>query len=112
MSKFNREILQVDNAKEKMIMAALMAGLLPSKFLVSLSKNPLSHMANLMVKTQQHMNVEDTLSAQRERHARPNSQSDKRKREQQQTLWKDRGSQVREGNGNHRIRPQVNLSPK
>lgn len=39
MSWFNREMLQVDDAKEKMIVAALMARLLPSKFIFSLSKN-------------------------------------------------------------------------
>lgn len=43
-----------------MIVTTLMAGLLPSKFIFSLSKNPLSCMADLMVKVQQHMNTEDT----------------------------------------------------
>lgn len=38
MSWFNREMLQVDDAKEKMIVAALMVGKLPSKFLFSNSK--------------------------------------------------------------------------
>lgn len=52
MSRFNGEMLQVDDAEEKMIVAALMTGLLPSKFLCSLSKNPPSHMADLMVKAQ------------------------------------------------------------
>lgn len=40
MSRFNREMLQVDDANEKMIVAALMARLLPSKLLFSLYKNP------------------------------------------------------------------------
>lgn len=63
MSRFNREMLQVDGGKEKMIVTTLMAGLLPLKFLFSLSKNPMSCMADFIVKAQQHMNAEDTLSA-------------------------------------------------
>lgn len=57
-------MLQVDDTEEKMIVATLMVGLLPSKFLFSLSKNPPSSMADLMVKAQQHMNVEETHNAQ------------------------------------------------
>lgn len=63
MSQFNKEALQVDDTDENMIVAALMAGLLPSKLLFSLSKNPLSRMADLMVKAQQHLNSEDSLDA-------------------------------------------------
>lgn len=68
----------MDDAEEKMIVAPLMVGLLPSKFLF-FSKNPLSSMTNFMVKTQQHINGEDTLNARRERDVRPSSQLDKRK---------------------------------
>lgn len=63
MSWFNREMLQVDDAKEKVIVATLIAGLLPSKFFFSLFENPLSCMADLMAKVQLHMNTEDTLNA-------------------------------------------------
>lgn len=77
-------MLQVDDDEEKMIVVALMVELLPSKLLFSLSKNPLSYMADLMVKAQQHMNVENTLSAGQECEVKPNSQFYKRKREQQQ----------------------------
>lgn len=52
MSWFNKEVLQVDDADKKMIIATLMARLLPSKLLFSLSKNPLSRIADLMVKVQ------------------------------------------------------------
>lgn len=78
---FNKEMLQVDDTEEKVIMAALMAGLLPFKFFFSLSKNLSSHMADLMLKGQQQMNIEDTLSAQWEWEKWANSQFDKRKRE-------------------------------
>lgn len=63
MTRFNKEALKVDGANERMIVAALMVGLAPSKLLFSLSKNPPTRMAYLMVKAQQHMNTEDTLSA-------------------------------------------------
>lgn len=59
--------MQVDDADERIIVEALMAGLIPSKFLFSLSKNPPIRMANFMVKAQQHMNAEDTLNTRQER---------------------------------------------
>lgn len=63
MFRFNKETLQVDDADKRMIVTALMVGLMPSKFLFSLSKNPLIRMADLMVKMQQHMNAKDALNA-------------------------------------------------
>lgn len=63
MSQFNKEALQVDDVDERMIVMALMAGFTPSKLLFSLSKNPLTWLANFMVKVQQHMDAEDTLNA-------------------------------------------------
>lgn len=66
MSQFNKETLQVYNANERIIVATLTVGLMPSKFLFSLSKNPPTWMADLMVKVQQHMNAEDTLNARQE----------------------------------------------
>lgn len=43
-------MLQVDDAKEKVIMTALVAGLLLSKFLFSLSKKPLLGITDLILK--------------------------------------------------------------
>lgn len=103
MSQFNKKILQVDDAKEKMIVVALMVGLQPSKFLFSLSKDPSSCMVDLIVKAQQHMNVEDMLNVKRERDTGSNLQLDKRKREQQSAPQEDKGSQVRESNSNRGI---------
>lgn len=92
-----------------MIIVALMAELLPSKLLFSLSKNPPTHMANLMVKAQQHMNFEDTLNDRREWDTGPNSQPDKRKMEQQPTPREDKGNRVRVGSNNYGAKPRVNL---
>lgn len=66
MSRFNKETLQVDDVDKRMIVATLMTGLLSSKLLFSLSKNPPTCMADLMVKAQQHMNTEDTINTRRE----------------------------------------------
>lgn len=98
--------MQIDDAN-KMIVAALMAELLSSKLLFPLSKNPPSLVGDLMVKAQ-HMNAEDTLSTKRKRDVRLSSQSDKRKREQQQTP-QDRGGRGRESDINRRIQSRVNL---
>lgn len=55
-------MLQVEDAKEKVIVATLMVGLFPSKLIFSLLKNLSSCMVDLKLKAQQHMNVDDTLS--------------------------------------------------
>lgn len=50
MSRFSKETLQVDYIEERMIVVALMVGLAPSKLLFSLSKNPPTQMADLIMK--------------------------------------------------------------
>lgn len=81
VSRFNKKMLQVDDAEEKVVVATLMVGLLPSKFLFSLLKNLPLHMADLMLKAQQHVNIKDIHSARRERESEANPQFDKRKKE-------------------------------
>lgn len=49
VSRFNQEVMQVDNADEKVVLIAFMGGLLPTKLLFSLSKSPRSNMVELML---------------------------------------------------------------
>lgn len=111
MTQFNKEALQVDDANDRMIVVALMAGLERSKLLFSLSKNPPTRMADLMVKAQQHMNAEDILNARRERDVGSNPQHDKRKRKPQQGSREERGARARDGGIIHGTRPRAHLPP-
>lgn len=58
--------MQVDDADKKVVLNAFMGGLLPMKFLFSLSKSSLSSMAELMLWAQNHMNVEDVMAARKD----------------------------------------------
>lgn len=58
-----------------------MSGLLPTKFLFSLSKSPLSSMTELMLRAQKHMNAEDAMTARRDQGNEFREQS-KRKRDE------------------------------
>lgn len=55
--------MQVNDANEKVVFTAFMGGMLPTKFLFSLSKSPSSNIAELMLQAQKHMNVEDAMVA-------------------------------------------------
>lgn len=55
--------MQVDDANEKVVLTVFIGGLLPTKFLFSLSKSPSSSMAELMLRAQKHINAEDAMAA-------------------------------------------------
>lgn len=65
-------------------------------------------MANLMLKAQQHMNTDDTLSARQKWEAKASAWSNKRKR-QQQVTQDERGPGAKGDNDNNGARPRVNL---
>lgn len=66
VSHFNREVMQIDDADDKVVLTTFMSGLLPTKFLFSLFKSPLSNMAELMLRAQKHMNAEDAMATRRD----------------------------------------------
>jgi hypothetical protein len=66
-TRFNKESMQVDNADDQVAIAAYMSGLRPGQFLFSLSAEPPTNMAELMMRAQRQMNAEDTLTAHRNR---------------------------------------------
>ncbi|XP_059638773.1 uncharacterized protein LOC132281054 [Cornus florida] len=65
INRFNTEMLQVDEADDKVALTAFMGGLHTSRFLFSLSKEPPTSMAKLLVRARKHMNVEDAMSARK-----------------------------------------------
>ncbi|XP_059629876.1 uncharacterized protein LOC132272805 [Cornus florida] len=65
INRFNIEMLQVDKADDKVTLTAFMGGLHTSRFLFSLSKEPPTSMAELLVRARKHINAEDVMSARK-----------------------------------------------
>ena len=64
---FNKEVLSIDKADDKILMAAFTNGLWKGKFLFSLYKNNLKTMLNALCRATKYMNVEDALLACKEK---------------------------------------------
>ena len=66
MKRFTRETLKVDEADDKVRLTTFKAGLKSREFVASLAKNPPKMMAEMLLKAQKYMNVEDALAAIRD----------------------------------------------
>ena len=60
---FTQEILEVDEADDKVQLTTFKAGLKSMEFMVSLPKNPPKTLAEMLLKAQKYMNAEDALAA-------------------------------------------------
>ena len=63
---FTRETLEVDEADNKVQLTTFKAGLKSRELVASLAKNPPKTMAEMLLKAQKYMNVEDALAAIRD----------------------------------------------
>nr|XP_023888115.1 uncharacterized protein LOC112000248 [Quercus suber] len=63
VKRFTRETLEVDEADDKVQLTTYKAGLKSRDLVVSLAKNPLKTMAEMLLKVQKYMNAEDALAA-------------------------------------------------
>ena len=63
MKRFTRETLEVDEVEDKVQLTTFKAGLKSKEFVVSLAKNPPKTMAEMLLKAQKYLNVEDALAA-------------------------------------------------
>ena len=75
---FNKEALSIDEADNKILVAAFTNGLQNGKFLFSLYKNDPKTMSNVLYKATKYMNVEDALLAQKEKSRKRERQEDTR----------------------------------
>ena len=64
ITHFNKEALSIDEADDKIVVAAFMNGLWKGKFLFSLYKNNPKTMSNVLYRATKYMNVENALLAQ------------------------------------------------
>ena len=65
LTRFNEEILQVEEPDDKVSMTAFLGGLRSSSFLFSVMKRPPRSMPELLAKAQKNMNAEDITRARR-----------------------------------------------
>lgn len=61
MKRFNKEVLEVDEAKDKVQLTMFKVGLKSKDFVVSLAKSPSGLMVEMLLKAQKYMNAEDAL---------------------------------------------------
>ena len=67
ITRFNKEVLSIDEANDKILVAAFTNGLWKGKFLFSLYKNDLKTMSGVLYRATKYMNAEDTLLAREEK---------------------------------------------
>ena len=63
ISRFNKEVLSIDEANDKILVAAFTNGLQKGKFLFSLYKNDLKTMSEVLYRATKYMNAKDVLLA-------------------------------------------------
>ena len=78
IARFNKKALLIDEADNKILVAAFINGLRKGKFLFSLYKNDLKTMSDVLYKATKYMNVEDALLAHEERPKKRGRQEDTR----------------------------------
>ena len=85
IAHFNKEALLIDEADNKILVAAFTNGLRKGKFLFSLYKNNPKTMSDVLYRVTKYMNVKDALLSQEEK---------PKKRERQEDTQQDRGRKM------------------
>ena len=67
ISRYNKEALSIDEADDKILVAAFTNGLRKGKFLFSLYKNDPKTMSNVLYRATKYMNAEDALLTREKR---------------------------------------------
>ena len=100
ISRFNKEALSIDEANNKILVAAFTNGLRKGKFLFSLYKNDPKTMLEVLYRATKYMNDEDALLAREEK---------PKKRERQEDIRQDQGckkAMTRDRRDKRRAKPQ------
>ena len=85
IARFNKEALSIDEADDKILVAAFTNGLRKGKFLFSLYKIDPKTMSDVLYRATKYMNAEDALLAREEK---------PKKRERQEDIWQHRGQKM------------------
>ena len=81
LTRFNEEVLQVEELDDKVTMTAFLGGLRSSSFLCSVMKSPPRSMPELLAKAQKYMNAEDITRAKRGESSRTGEKRKERDRD-------------------------------
>ena len=76
ISRFNKEVLSIDEADDKILVVAFTNGLRKGKFLFSLYKNDPKTMTEVLYRATKYMNAEDALLARKEKPRKGERQKD------------------------------------
>ena len=99
ITRFNKEALSIDEADDKILVAAFTNGLQRGQFLFSLYKNNSKTMSDILYRATKYMNAEDALLARKEK---------PRKRERQEDTRQDKGRKIaRTGDQRDERRPRL-----
>ena len=91
ITHFNKEALSIDEADDKILVAAFTNGLRKGKFLFSLYKNDPKTMSKVLYRATKYMNAEDALLAHEDKPKKRERQEDTRQdRERKMARTKDR----------------------
>ena len=63
MKRYKKEVLEVDEAEDKVQLTIFKANLKSKEFVVAFAKNPPDSMTTMLLKAQKYMNEEDALTA-------------------------------------------------
>ena len=85
IARFNKEALSIEEADDKILVAAFTNRLRKGKFLFSLYKNDLKIMSDVLYKATKYMNAEDALLSRKEK---------PKKRERQEDAQQDKGQKM------------------
>ena len=91
ITRFNKETLSIDEADDKILVAAFTNGLRKGKFLFSLYKNDPKTMSKVLYRATKYVNAEDALLAHEDKPKKRERQEDTRQdRERKMARTKDR----------------------
>ena len=99
VTRFTREMLEVDEVDDKVHLTTFKAGLKSRDFVASLTKNPPKTMAEALLKAQKYMNAEEALTVIDE--ADKNKEKKKEKEDDRRGQKRDRADR-RNDDGNRR----------
>ena len=101
ITRFNKKALSIDEADDKILVAAFTNGLRKDKFLFSLYKNDPKTMSDVLYKATKYMNAKDALLAREDK---------PRKRERQEDTRQERGrkmARIGERRDDRRSKPPI-----
>ena len=80
IARFNKKALSIDEADNKILVAAFTNGLQKGKFLFSLYKNDPKTMSDVLYRATKYMNVEDALLTREKRERQEDTRQDRRRK--------------------------------